>query len=78
MSAEKLTVRAECHLYAGETFKDIAEKLPELMKANTEVERLAVYAVRSILVQVAQSELTVAQALCDIATAEKEKEALAC
>lgn len=75
MSASKLAERSECHLYAGETFKDIAEKLPELMSSQTEAERLAVYAVRSILLQVAQSELTVAQTLCDMAV---EQEALAC
>jgi len=74
--AAKLRVRAEAHLYAGETFTDIAEKLPELMKAETEVENLAVLACRSILIQVGQSELTVAQTLCEIAEQEQLKEDL--
>lgn len=75
---QKLRTRAEAHLYAGETFTDIADKLPQLMKAETEVEQLAVMACRSILIQVGQSELTVAQTLCEIAAAEQAKEALSC
>ena len=77
-SVEKLKVRAEAHLYAGETFTDIADKLLELMKPVGERERLAALACRSILIQVGQSELTVAQALCDIAEAEQAKEAASC
>ena len=77
-SVEKLKVRAEAHLYAGETFTDIAEKLLKLMQPVGESERLAALACRQILIQVGQSELTVAQALCDIAEAEQAKEAAAC
>ena len=77
-SVEKLKVRAVAHLYAGETFTDIAEKLLELMKPVGERERLAALACRSILIQVGQSELTVAQTLCDIAEAEQAKEAATC
>lgn len=78
MSAEKLKVRAEAHLYAGETFTDIAHKLLELMKPVGEHERLAALACRSILIQVGQSELTVAQTLCDIAESELAKEQSTC
>lgn len=77
-SVEKLKVRAEAHLYAGETFTDIADKLLELMKPVGDRERLAALACRQILIQVGQSELSVAQALCDIAEAEQAKEAAAC
>jgi hypothetical protein len=78
VSIEQLRVRAEAHLYAGETFTDIAEKLMDLMKPVGEHERLAALACRSILIQVGQSELTVAQTLCDIAQAEQAKEAATC
>lgn len=77
-SVEKLKVRAEAHLYAGETFTDIADKLLELMKPVGDRERLAALACRQILIQVGQSELSVAQALCDIAEAEQAKEAATC
>ncbi len=78
MSVEKLKVRAEAHLYAGETFTDIAHKLLELMKPVGERERRAALACRSILIQVGQSELTVAQTLCDIAESELAKEKATC
>lgn len=72
MSVDKLMGRVEAHLYAAEAFKDIAEKLPELMKPGSDQERLAVFACRSILIQVGNSEMTVASGLLDVARQQKE------
>lgn len=51
---------ADRHLYAAETFKDIAEKLPEIVAARSPEQELQTIAIRSVLLRVADCELTLA------------------
>lgn len=64
---------ADRHLYAAETFRDIAEKLPDIVAAATPDAQLQTLAVRSVLLRVAECEATLA-ARC-IETAREEQAA---
>ncbi len=70
MSVERLQRRAEAHLCAGETIRDTAEKLPEILAAETQLDLYTIYRVRQLLLDVAQSELNVVAHLLEVA--EKE------
>ena len=51
---------ADRHLYAAETFKDIAEKLPQIVAAGSPEQELQTVAIRSILLRVAECEINLA------------------
>lgn len=51
---------ADRHLYAAETFKDIAEKLPQIVTARSPEQELQTVAIRSVLLRVAECEISLA------------------
>ncbi len=76
MSVDTLQRRAEAHLCAGETLRDTAEKLPQILAGETELHAYTIYRIRQLLLDVAQSEMNVVGHLLEVA--EQQKEAAPC
>ena len=70
---DRLRVRTEAHLYAGQCITDVAEKFVALMEPFDESHRGTVMRARQILIDLAMSEMTVAQGLADVAMNELEQ-----
>ena len=66
----RLRERSEAHLYAGQCITEVAEKFVEMMAPFEESHRGTVLKARQILINLAHSEMTVAQALADVAEQE--------
>lgn len=67
---DRLRARSEAHLYAGQCITEVAEKFVEMMAPFEESHRGTVLKARQILINLALSEMTVAQGLADVAEQE--------
>lgn len=73
MSVKEITDTAIKHLYAGELLKKVAMDVTALMEHMSDEQVEAVVKVRGLILNYAQSELTVTQGLCEIAEREQSK-----